>query len=70
MHLQNATSENKQTFYDDLEYCIGNIPKHNLLIIAGDFNVRVGYDSHNNNPKVIGRYTFHTETNDNENKLV
>jgi hypothetical protein len=38
----------KQTFNDDLEYYINNIPEHNLLIVAGNFNARVGYDSHNN----------------------
>jgi hypothetical protein len=71
MHLQKMQLvKTSKLLYDDLECCINNIPKHNLLIVAGDFNARIGYDSHNNNPKVIGRYTFHTETNTNGSKLV
>lgn len=67
----NISNDNdKQSYYDDLQDCIFNIPKYNLLIIAGDFNARIGKDSHLLFPKIIGKHTYHDETNDNGKRLV
>ncbi|CAF4028768.1 unnamed protein product, partial [Rotaria magnacalcarata] len=60
----------KDTFYDDLEKCTQDIPPHNVLILAGDFNARIGIDSHKTNPRVIGKHTYHHSTDDNGNRLV
>lgn len=66
---ETASQITKQSFYNDLEACITNIPKHNITIVAGDFNARIGIDSHHLSPRVIGKHTYHLNTNDNGNKL-
>ena len=60
----------KDTFYDDLQQCTLDVPPHNVLILAGDMNARVGADSHATNPRAIGKYTYHDSTDDNGNRLV
>ena len=67
---EEAKQSEKDEFYADLEKCISSIPAHNLLIILGDFNARVGQDSHLTSPIVVGRHTFHDTTNDNGERLV
>ena len=32
----------KERFYDDLQAVIGSVPSSDLLLVMGDFNVRVG----------------------------
>ena len=44
-------------FYYELRRAIETIPHHNILIIIGDFNVRIG--------KYDGNFTYHQETNKN-----
>ena len=44
-------------FYDELRRAIETIPQHNVLIIIGDFNARIGKDD--------GNFTYHQETNKN-----
>jgi len=66
---ENATEDTKDKFYQDLHDYVQSIPVHNLLIVAGDFNARVGMDSHRLNPAVIGRYAYHTTSNDNGERL-
>ena len=41
-----------------------DILAHSLLIVAGDFNARIGRDSHHRSPGIIGRYAFHDHTNE------
>jgi exonuclease III len=67
----NDKSQNiKDEFYNDLLKCKNEVPHHNLLLIAGDFNARIGVDSHHANPRVVGRHAFHETTNENGQKLV
>ena len=47
-----------ENFYHDLYAFTRSVPKHNVLIIAGDFNAHLGTD-HNN------KFSFHTEANRN-----
>ena len=49
-------------FYDDLSSLIRAIPKHNLLILGGDFNAQLGVDEYH-------KYAFHTATNRNGEHL-
>ena len=49
-------------FYDDMRRAISTVPRHNVLVVMGDFNARVG--------STDGRFTFHKETNRNGEKLM
>ena len=57
-----ANEEEIEKFYEDLSALVRQVPIHNVLIIAGDFNAQLGRD-HNY------KYTFHQTTNRNGNKL-
>jgi hypothetical protein len=41
-----------------------------MLVIAGDFNARIGQDSSSSTTRVIGKHFLHEKTNDNGNRLV
>lgn len=43
---------------------------HNILVIAGDFNARMGEDRHQSNPRVIAKHVLHKAANDNGSRLV
>ncbi|XP_068704500.1 craniofacial development protein 2-like [Montipora foliosa] len=57
--------DDKTNFYDQLQDAIENIPTHNTIVLVGDFNARIGQDSHTTNPRVIGKSTYHDQTNEN-----
>ena len=65
-----ATTERKEEFYSDLLKSIESEPPHNIIIVLGDFNARIGDDSHKTNPQTIGKNNFHDKTNDNGKRLV
>ena len=58
----------KDSFYYALESYIDKIPKSHLIIIAGDFNAKVGTDS-TNHEEVMGRFGKRT-VNSNGSKLL
>ena len=60
----------KDTFYDNLQKCTLYAPPHNVLILTGDLNARLGLDSHLTNPRAIDNHTYHDKTDDNGNRLV
>ena len=37
-----ANVEEVEKFYDNLRDYINTVPAHNLLVVAGDFNARIG----------------------------
>ena len=43
---------------------------HNIHLVVGDFNARVGLDSHSIHPEVIGRHCFYGTTSNNGERLV
>ena len=65
-----ADDREKDSFYDKLRDTLNNIPPHNVVITLGDFNARIGSDSHQTSPHIIGKYVFHTDTNDNGQRMI
>ena len=53
-----------ERFYADLSSLTRQIPKHNVLIISGDFNAQLGQNDNGNFP-----YSLHQNTNRNGNML-
>lgn len=60
----------KESFYEDLTKALESVPPHNLVLVLGDFNAQVGLNSHLSNPRIVGQYTFHDETNDNGHRMI
>ena len=57
--------EDNSEFYGNLQDAVENISTHNCTILIGDFNARIGQDSHTTKPRVIGKNTYHDLTNSN-----
>jgi exonuclease III len=53
----------KDAFYEDLERIYKKAPKHDIKVLIGDFNAKVGKES-GLSPNV-GKYSLHEETNNN-----
>ena len=59
----NVSEETKlATFYEKLSSLVRSIPKHNLLVIGGDMNARIGKNRHN-------KYSLHNTSNRNGQHL-
>ena len=65
-----STSTEKDEFYSSLSDHIDHVKRHNIHLILGDFNARIGLDSHLSHPWVIGSHCYHDSTNDNGERLV
>ena len=50
-------SDDAEEHYSNLTAATHEIPKHNLLMVIGDFNAHLGEE--------VGKYTFHEHTNKN-----
>ena len=50
-----SSNETKESFYDDLDKAIKNIPASHKLLVIGDFNARVGTD-YKSWENIIGRH--------------
>ena len=59
----------REDFYSCLETFIANLPPHNMVILAADFNARLGFDSHVSSPGTVGPHCFHLDTNENGSLL-
>jgi len=65
-----ATPEDKDNFYESLQtHTSNNIKCHNAHLVLGDFNVRLGYDSHKEAPMTVGPILPHDKTNNNGDRL-
>ena len=51
----NAESEANDDFYDQLQSVLEGVPKHDLLIVIGDWNAKVG-QSQEGEERTIGKY--------------
>ena len=54
----------KEDFYKELAVTQANLPAHDIKLVLGDFNARVGRDTETW-PGVIGAHSFHQSDNDN-----
>src|SRR5205807_775345 len=52
-----ASEEDIETFYDNLEDAVARTPKKDMLIITGDWNAKVGNDN-TGWESVMGRYGY------------
>ncbi len=64
-----ATDEDKDDFYEHLQRTIDEIPKHDLLIIMGDWNAKIG-DQLDGDKGIVGKHCIKGERNDNGNRMV
>jgi endonuclease/exonuclease/phosphatase family metal-dependent hydrolase len=44
---ESANEEQKEQFYEDLNRCCDQVPKHDALLIMGDFNAKIGKEPAN-----------------------
>jgi exonuclease III len=51
----------KEQFYEDLQKLHDKVPRNDLLIIAGDFNAKVGREGAYK--EVVGKYSIHPISN-------
>jgi len=60
---EEKAEEEKEKFYKDLQKIHNKIPKHDIVIIMGDLNVKIGKEDVYQH--VVGKYTLHEITNSN-----
>ena len=65
-----SKDESKNVFYNDLHDLISTLPPHTVIIVAGDFNARIGKDSHETNARIVGPNCYHDATNDNGQRMI
>jgi len=63
-----ATMSEKDQFYSQLDNILGTVPRHDMCLLIGDYNARVGQDV-NAYPSVIGPHGM-GEMNDNGQRLL
>jgi endonuclease/exonuclease/phosphatase family metal-dependent hydrolase len=63
-----APTEEKDDFYEDLERLYMKAPKHDIKVLMGDFNAKVGKET-GLTPN-IGKYNLHEETNNNGWRMI
>lgn len=67
---ESGPSTAKDDFYASLAEHLEQLKRHVVNLVVGDFNARIGTDSHHTHPEVVGRYCYHDQTNDNDERLV
>jgi hypothetical protein len=65
---EDAESNTKDAFYRELNDVQSGLPVHDIKLVLGDFNARVGRD-YNAHPGVIGKNSYPTESNDNGKRM-
>jgi exonuclease III len=60
---EEKTDEEKEKFYEDLEIVHNKIPKHDIVIILGDLNAKIGNEDVYQN--VASKHTLHEISNRN-----
>jgi len=65
---EDSNGEEIEQFYSDLSNICDKVPKHDALILLGDFNAKTGKELANQG--VAGKYTLHDQTSDNGERLI
>ena len=52
---ENADEEDKEDFYYSLQMTVDNVPRHDVLLLLGDLNARVGYNN-KKRERVMGKH--------------
>ena len=66
---EDAENSMKDAFYRELNDVQSGLPAHDIKLVLGDFNARVGRDT-DAHPGVIGKHSYHTESNDNGKRML
>ncbi|XP_022186058.2 craniofacial development protein 2-like [Nilaparvata lugens] len=64
---EEATDEDKDTFYESLARECAKAPKYDMLVVLGNFNAKVGKEPFLKG--VSGKHTLHEETSENGRRL-
>ena len=64
---EEAEQEEKDNFYDSLQSTLEDVPKHDVLVVLGDFNAGVGSDNIDRE-RIMGKHGINTMT-DNGSRL-
>jgi len=67
---ETSSTTAKNNFYEDLKELILAIPPHTVLMLTGDFNARIGKDSYETNPRIVGPACYYENTNDNGQRMI
>ena len=67
---ESSSPSAKEDFYTSLTDHLDQVKRHNIHLILGDFNAKVGKDSHATHPVIVGKHCFHDSTNDNGERLI
>ena len=59
---ETSANDVKDRFYEDLKEVLLSIPIHTIIILAGDFNARLGKESRSTNSRIIGNNCYHDIT--------
>ena len=62
--------EDKEKFCADLNTEVSKEKQHDMLIVMGDFNARVGQYGRITSLRVVGFHAYQEKTNSNEQKLI
>ncbi|XP_039433298.1 uncharacterized protein LOC120415756 [Culex pipiens pallens] len=70
VHSPHSGSEDddKDAFYEQLNWTYNSCPKHDVKIVIGDFNAQVGQEEEFR--PVIGKFSAHVRTNENGLRLI
>ncbi|KAL5268053.1 hypothetical protein ACHWQZ_G004934 [Mnemiopsis leidyi] len=66
---EDAEPGTKDAFYWELNDVQSELPAHDIKLVLGDFNARVGRDNEAH-PGVIGTHSYHMESNDNGKRML
>ena len=64
-----AEDEAKETFYDQLQKVLDAVPRHDMLLVMGDWNAKVGARQEGESG-IVGKHGLICERNDNGDRFV
>ena len=64
-----ASDNDKDSFYRDLDSIMNNTPKHDVTLLLGDLNAQLTNDNHGFQG-ILGKHSLHSSSNDNGERLL